>query len=140
MSEPVHFAPGASGTGRFGCYSDGQAALVTLEQSSIDALLDPTLSAASRGLDVNALTAIIERVYGADPNTLVSQARLAYSKDASDAVERVVRGEADTALLLDLMPASVISNVAEAGEVMPQKSTYFNPKAPTGLLFSPLEW
>jgi uncharacterized protein (DUF1015 family) len=29
--------------------------------------------------------------------------------------------------------------VAQAGEVMPQKSTYFNPKAPTGLVLNPLE-
>ncbi len=38
------------------------------------------------------------------------------------------------------MPPAAISLVAEAGEVMPQKSTYFNPKAPTGLALSPLEW
>jgi uncharacterized protein (DUF1015 family) len=30
--------------------------------------------------------------------------------------------------------------VAAAGELMPQKSTYFHPKAATGLVFSPMEW
>ena len=30
--------------------------------------------------------------------------------------------------------------MAAAGEVMPHKSTYFDPKAPTGLAISPLEW
>jgi uncharacterized protein (DUF1015 family) len=29
--------------------------------------------------------------------------------------------------------------VAEAGESMPPKSTYFFPKIPTGLVFNPLE-
>ncbi len=28
--------------------------------------------------------------------------------------------------------------VADAGEVMPQKATYFYPKVPTGLVLSPL--
>ena len=65
---------------------------------------------------------------------------MAYVKDAADALDRVISGEADTAFLLHLMPPAAIANVAEAGEVMPQKSTYFNPKAPTGLLLSPLEW
>jgi uncharacterized protein (DUF1015 family) len=33
--------------------------------------------------------------------------------------------------------AEVIA-VADAGEVMPQKSTYFYPKVPTGLVLAPL--
>ena len=56
--------------------------------------------------------------------------------EAEDALERM-RGELDT--LLDEMSPAAISLVAEAGEVMPQKSTYFNPKAPTGLVLNPLE-
>jgi uncharacterized protein (DUF1015 family) len=37
------------------------------------------------------------------------------------------------------MPPEAIAAVAAAGEVMPHKSTYFDPKAPTGLVLSPLE-
>ena len=44
-----------------------------------------------------------------------------------------------TAFLLDPTPISAVLRVADAGGVMPQKSTYFHPKAPTGLLFNPLE-
>jgi uncharacterized protein (DUF1015 family) len=32
-----------------------------------------------------------------------------------------------------------VAAVALAGERMPEKSTYFYPKAPTGLVFRPLE-
>jgi uncharacterized protein (DUF1015 family) len=32
-----------------------------------------------------------------------------------------------------------VAAVALAGERMPEKSTYFFPKAPTGLVFRPLE-
>jgi uncharacterized protein (DUF1015 family) len=33
-----------------------------------------------------------------------------------------------------------ISAVALDGDVMPQKTTYFYPKALTGLVINPLEW
>ena len=49
-------------------------------------------------------------------------------------------GKAASAFLLDPTPVAAVTQVAAAGEVMPQKSTYFHPKAPTGLLFAPLEW
>ena len=52
----------------------------------------------------------------------------------------MTRGEAASAFLLDPTPVAAVTRVAAAGEVMPQKSTYFHPKAPTGLLFGPLEW
>jgi uncharacterized protein (DUF1015 family) len=140
MGDTPPFAEGATGTGRFGIFSGGQAAILMVRQDAMGRLLDADLSEASRGLDANALTAAINHVYGDDPGTLAGEGRLAYVKDATDAIELVEDGSADSVFLLDLMPASAISSVAEAGEVMPQKSTYFNPKAPTGLLLSPLEW
>ncbi|MFV2063423.1 MAG: DUF1015 family protein [Chloroflexota bacterium] len=140
MAEPVDVARGATGSGRIGLLSSDQAAILEVRSDRVDALLDAALSDASKGLDVNALTAIVERVYGADPDALVGEGRLSYVKGADEATQLVCDGEADTCFLLDPMPATAISRVAEAGEVMPQKSTYFNPKAPTGLLFSPLEW
>jgi uncharacterized protein (DUF1015 family) len=33
-----------------------------------------------------------------------------------------------------------LAEVASAGDVMPQKSTYFYPKALTGLVINPHEW
>jgi uncharacterized protein (DUF1015 family) len=36
-------------------------------------------------------------------------------------------------------PVEQVQEVAEAGESMPPKSTYFFPKIPTGLVFNPLE-
>jgi uncharacterized protein (DUF1015 family) len=37
------------------------------------------------------------------------------------------------------VPVSRISSVADSGERMPQKSTFFYPKVPTGLVFNLLE-
>ena len=142
MAEPARFAPGQTGTGRIGVLTgrDGVAAILTVDHAATDALLDPDLSQASRGLDVNALGATIDRAYGDDATQLAAEGRLWYVKDADEATAQVVAEAASACFLLDEMPTAAISLVAEAGEVMPQKSTYFNPKAPTGLLLSPLEW
>ncbi len=56
-----------------------------------------------------------------------------------EAIRRVESGEVDAAFLLDPTPVSAVARVAAAGELMPQKSTYFYPKIVTGLVFNPLE-
>jgi uncharacterized protein (DUF1015 family) len=140
MAEPVEFAAGATGTGRIGLFTNGEAVMLTVDRDVTDGLLGSGLSAGSRGLDVNALSIIIDRAYGDEAATMAADGRLWYVKDAAQAMQQVVAEEASAAFLLDEMPPAAISLVAEAGEVMPQKSTYFNPKAPTGLLLSPLEW
>ncbi len=42
------------------------------------------------------------------------------------------------ALYLNALPPDDVFRVTAAGEVMPQKSTFFHPKLPTGLVFRPL--
>jgi uncharacterized protein (DUF1015 family) len=142
MAEPVDFSDGATGTGRIGIFTgeEAAAAILTVDRAVIESRLAADLSAASRGLDVNALSVIIEGAVGDDATGLAAAGRLWYVKDADDATAQVEEGTASAAFLLDEMPPSAISLVAEAGEVMPQKSTYFNPKAPTGLVLNPLEW
>ncbi len=142
MAEPADFGSGATGTGRIGLYSgrDPVAAILSIDRGATDALLEAGLSEGSRGLDVNALSVMIDRAFGDDATAMAADGRLWYVKDAAAATSQVVNEEASAAFLLDEMPAAAISLVAEAGEVMPQKSTYFHPKAPTGLLLCPLEW
>ena len=142
MAQPAAFAAGATGTGRIGVYTgtSRQAAILTVDRAATDALLDADLSEGSKGLDVNALSVIIDKAYGADATELAANGQLWYVKDAAQACAQVDAEEASAVFLLDEMPPAAISLVAEAGEVMPQKSTYFNPKAPTGLALSPLEW
>ena len=68
--------------------------------------------------------------------------RVVYTKSAAEAIGWVDRAAdgADAAFLLEPTPVADISAVAGRGDVMPQKSTYFYPKALTGLLINPLEW
>ena len=67
---------------------------------------------------------------------------MAYSKSATEAINEVndATDGADAAFLLEPTPVAAISAVARDGDVMPQKSTYFYPKALTGLVINPHEW
>jgi uncharacterized protein (DUF1015 family) len=61
-----------------------------------------------------------------------------YTPRAEEAVALVDSGEADAAFLLRPPTIEQVRAVAEAGETMPQKSTYFYPKLLSGLLFHEL--
>jgi uncharacterized protein (DUF1015 family) len=133
-------ASGEHGSGRFGLWSGGAAAILRARPDVFERLVDPAASPAARWLDVNLLAIALERLIGVDAAALAAGGRLLYVKEAEEAVSFVTRGEAASAFLLDPTPVAAVTRVAAAGEVMPQKSTYFHPKAPTGLLFGPLEW
>jgi hypothetical protein len=61
-----------------------------------------------------------------------------YTADLSEATATVDRGDAEAALLVRPTPIDLVLEIARRGETMPQKSTYFFPKLPSGLLFQPL--
>ncbi len=95
---------------------------------------------AYRALDTAVLESMILRdALGMSADDISHQRGLAYSKGARDAVEALEAGHADAAFLLAPTPVERVRQVAEAGEPMPPKSTFFYPKVPTGLLFNPLE-
>ena len=53
-------------------------------------------------------------------------------------IDAVQGGRADAGFFMRATPVAQVREVAEAGESMPPKSTYFFPKVPTGLVFNPL--
>jgi uncharacterized protein (DUF1015 family) len=61
-----------------------------------------------------------------------------YTAYADQAIAAVDRGEAEAAFLLEPVTVEQVASFARAGEVMPQKSTFFYPKLTSGLLFHPL--
>ena len=139
LALPVPVSPEATGTGRIGLVSGDVAAILRLRPEAFATHQDPGASAASRGLDVNRLAIVLERL-GVDAAALAEGGRVTYVKDPAEAVAVTARGEAVATFLLDGPPVTAVTRVAAAGEVMPQKSTFFDPKAPTGLVFGPLEW
>jgi len=87
-----------------------------------------------KGLMVSVVDHIIlERVLGVDSE--LEEAVLGYSYDRTDAVNKVLDQEYQLALLLSPIKADVVKAVADASDRMPRKSTYFYPKAPSGLVF-----
>lgn len=97
---------------------------------------------ALRRLDVSILGSTLETLAGIDAAAVAGGERIRYSKSAAEAAGLVRAGTdgADAAFLLEPTPVASILEVATAGDVMPQKSTYFYPKALTGLVFNPHEW
>ena len=135
----VALEPG--GAGRFGLWTRGRGALLRARQAAFDAV--PAVGGpAARRLDVTVLGAVLERLADLDAATVAGGGRVTYTKSAAEAVERVEGGggDADAVFLLEPTPIDAIVEVAAAGDVMPQKSTYFYPKALTGLVINPHEW
>lgn len=61
-------------------------------------------------------------------------AKVAYSSSAEEVVSQIAAGTASAGLLLSPPTVEQVLAVADAGAVMPQKSTYFFPKVPSGLV------
>jgi hypothetical protein len=59
---------------------------------------------------------------------------LGYSYDRLDAVNRVLDQEYQLAFLLSPVKVDVVKAIADAGDSMSRKATYFYPKAPAGLI------
>ena len=100
----------------------------------------PAGGEALRALDVTLLGVALERLAGIDAEAVAAGA-VGYTKSAAEAVAAVEAGDGvDAAFLLEGTPVASIEAVARDGDVMPQKSTYFYPKALTGLVINPHEW
>lgn len=65
--------------------------------------------------------------------------RLRYTPDARAAIASVQEGAAEVAILVRPTKVGQVCAVADAGDRMPPKSTYFFPKPTTGLLFRALQ-
>ena len=128
------------GAGRFGLWTRAGGVFLTARRESFAPYL-PAGGEALRGLDVTLLGVALERLAGIDADAVAAGA-IAYTKSASEAIERVDAGldRADAAFLLEPTPVASVAAVAADGDVMPQKSTYFYPKALSGLVINPHEW
>jgi uncharacterized protein (DUF1015 family) len=100
-----------------------------------------TPGAAWQGLDVAVLQALVYgEALGVTPDDIRAGDRVTYTRDAEAAVNAVRAGTdgASLAALLSPTPPEAMRDVAQAGDRMPQKSTYFYPKLITGLVINPL--
>ena len=131
----------SGGAGRFGLWTRPGGWLLTARRAAFE----PHLSSggpAVRALDVVLLGVALEQLAGIDPAAVTSGDRVRFTKSVAEAFAAVDSADdgIDVAFLLEPTPVASIAAVAAEGDVMPQKSTYFYPKALTGLVINPLEW
>lgn len=79
---------------------------------------------------------VVRDLLHTDADTAAHEGRLEYHRDAAEAVRRA--GAAGAAFLLPPVSLDAVWDAASAGVRLPPKSTYFEPKIPSGLLFRPL--
>ena len=98
-------------------------------------------SAAWKSLEVNVLhRLILEERLGVSPADLEHQAKVAYLRDPLEALGMVLDPGSKYQAAFFLNPTAVeqVTEVADNGEFMPQKSTDFYPKMLTGLVMNKL--
>ena len=89
-------------------------------------------------LDVDVLSSTLPQMIGSTTDELNASGRLTYVSDAHAAIGAVEDSQADVCFLVRPTPVESVLSVAAAGGFMPPKSTFFYPKAATGLVFNPL--
>ena len=86
-----------------------------------------------RTLDVTILhKIIIEHSLGITQEIL--EDHIKYTREDEEAITLIKKGEFDFSILMNATKIDELKKIAEAGEHMPQKSTYFLPKMLSGLV------
>lgn len=128
----------------FGIYlSDNAFYVAVLKNKQAMDSAAPEKSNAWRSLDVSVLQKLVlEKLLGIDEKKLASGSNVEYIKDADDAIDesitKVDAGKKQAAFFMNPIKVQQLKMVTEAGERMPQKSTYFFPKMHTGLTINKL--
>jgi uncharacterized protein (DUF1015 family) len=135
-------AGGAGMTAVAAAVPDGRAAVLTVRAGpALDS--HPTLGrqpAELRATDATVLhVGILEHVLGITPEAQAAKTNLWYPQDADRALAELRGGRGQVLFLMNAARVNTVRRVAEAGHVMPQKSTFFYPKVLTGLAIHTLD-
>lgn len=107
---------------------------------AVDPVMPPEKPAVWKHLDVAVLQyAILKACLGIDEAAVAGGDVVSYTEDAERARLAVEQGAARLAFLVNPTRVEQVLAVADAGERMPQKSTYFFPKLATGLAIYPFD-
>jgi len=124
----------------FGLYLPHEDACVTVRSRQPEAkqrLVASGFSPDAAGLSVTVLHELILReALGMDP--VQAEKHIDYAKSVPDALSALAGGRYELGAFLNATLVSQVRAIADRGETMPQKSTYFYPKLLTGLVFDAL--
>jgi uncharacterized protein (DUF1015 family) len=124
--------------GVYGLAKDQLYLLRPRKKSKLQNLMPRERSREWKSLDVSMLHwLILRQMLGIDTPQKEASC-LEYTRDGVEATEKVDAGDCQLAFLMNPIPISRVLAVADVGERMPPKSTYFYPKLPTGLVMYPL--
>ena len=132
------------GTGlpSFGLYINGLDSYFVLnlkEEDIMNKVFGSSIPEVFKSLDVTVLHALIlNNILGISSSAQENQTNLVYVKGLDDAIEEAKKAGRQMAFLLNPTKIEQVKAVASAGQVMPQKSTYFYPKLLSGLVINPI--
>ncbi len=132
------------GKNAFGIFAGGSIFYVAvLKNSSMMDSAATDMSSAWKLLDVSVLhKLVLEGILGIDEKKLAEGTNIEYVKDTDDKIDeltgKVDSGQKQVVFFMNPPKMQQIQMVVEAGERMPQKSTYFYPKMYTGLTINKL--
>ncbi|WP_394848820.1 DUF1015 domain-containing protein [Pendulispora brunnea] len=122
--------------------AEGDVAVLAL-RADVDLEKHPTLGKLPevlRRTDVALLhSGILEHALGITREAQAAKTNLWYPQDAAATLADLRNGKGQALFLMNATPVEAVRRVAEYGEVMPQKSTFFYPKVLTGLTIHTLE-
>ncbi len=123
-----------------GLLPDRLALLTLRDRAAVEARMPAERSAAWKALDVNVLQyGVLDAALGIGIADITAGGAVEFTEDAEEAVGAVRSGHAPLAFLVSAVRPEQMFAVADTGDRMPQKSTYFYPKLGTGLVLNPLE-
>ncbi|BCR04654.1 hypothetical protein DESUT3_17230 [Desulfuromonas versatilis] len=116
----------------------GDVIYLTLRENAVmDRFFSDKSPKVLRTLDVSILhRLILETLLNISPEAQEKQTNLKYVKNFDEPFELVDCGEFQLAFLMNPTRMNEVRDVANAGEKMPQKSTYFYPKLLSGLVIN----
>jgi uncharacterized protein (DUF1015 family) len=118
----------------FSIYDGKKACGLTLKHSKpVYDIVDTTVSKETKVFDVVILRDIIFKKI-LHIGTLVIDDNIIYVRWTKDAMDKVDRGEASIAFMVNPILAKTVAEVAVQHEVLPEKSTDFYPKLVSGLV------
>lgn len=129
--------PGATRLALFGLGGDRVHMLSVKDQAILNQMMPAFHSELYKSLDVSIVDHIIlESLLGLSDMTDLS--RISFNHNREEVIDLVKSRQYQLAVILCTVKPETIITVADAGERMPRKSTYFHPKLPSGLVMNRL--
>jgi len=120
----------------FGLVWEDSAYVIKFRQERFDQV-SPAAPEVIRQLDLVLLHDVVfDKLLGLSPVIQRTTPALAFERNFSRCVHEVQTGNAKFAIITREIQLSQVIEVCNSGQVMPQKSTYFYPKALGGMLFA----